>query len=73
MPTKSPAQEKLMQAAAHTKGRYGGVPQSVGKEFTGGGTPKHVHDPKTHADGHNSGHKKVDRMMKNPYHNEDQE
>lgn len=33
MPAKSPAQERLMQAAAHTKGGYGGVPQSVGKEF----------------------------------------
>jgi hypothetical protein len=33
MPSKSPAQERLMRAAAHTKGGYGGVPQSVGKEF----------------------------------------
>lgn len=33
MPTKSPSQKKLMEAAAHTKGGYGGVPQSVGKEF----------------------------------------
>ena len=33
MPSKSPAQKRLMQAAAHTKGGYGGVPQSVGKEF----------------------------------------
>ena len=33
MPTKSPAQHRLMEAAAHTKGGYGGVPQSVGKEF----------------------------------------
>jgi len=33
MPTKSAAQERLMQAAAHTKGGFGGVPQSVGKEF----------------------------------------
>lgn len=24
---------RLMQAAAHTKGGYGGVPQSVGKDF----------------------------------------
>lgn len=35
MPTKSPEQKKLMQAAAHTPGGYGGVPQSVGKEFIG--------------------------------------
>ena len=34
MPAVSPAQERLMQAAAHTPGGYGGVPQSVGKEFT---------------------------------------
>lgn len=33
MPSKSPAQARLMAAAAHTKGGYGGVPQSVGKEF----------------------------------------
>ena len=33
MPTKSPAQRRLMQAAAHTKGGFGGVPQKVGKEF----------------------------------------
>lgn len=35
MPAKSPAQERLMQAAAHTPGGYGGVPQKVGKEFIG--------------------------------------
>jgi 8-oxo-dGTP pyrophosphatase MutT (NUDIX family) len=35
MPAVSAAQERLMQAAAHTKGGYGGVPQSVGKEFVG--------------------------------------
>ncbi len=33
MPSKSPAQKKLMRIAAHTKGGFGGVPQSVGKEF----------------------------------------
>ena len=33
MPSKSPAQKSLMQAAAHTKGGFGGVPQKVGKEF----------------------------------------
>lgn len=33
MPSKSKAQAKLMRAAAHTKGGYGGVPQKVGKEF----------------------------------------
>ena len=34
MPSKSPAQHRLMEAAAHTKGGYGGVPQKVGKEFS---------------------------------------
>ena len=33
MPSKSPAQHRLMQAAAHTKGGFGGVPQKVGKEY----------------------------------------
>jgi hypothetical protein len=33
MPSKSPAQARLMAASAHTKGGFGGVPQSVGKEF----------------------------------------
>ena len=33
MPSKSPAQKRLMQAAAHTKGGFGGVPQKVGKDF----------------------------------------
>lgn len=33
MPSKSLSQHRLMEAAAHTPGGYGGVPQSVGKEF----------------------------------------
>jgi len=33
MPSKSASQHRLMQAAAHTKGGFGGVPQNVGKEF----------------------------------------
>ena len=33
MPSKSPSQRRLMQAAAHTKGGFGGVPQKIGKEF----------------------------------------
>ncbi len=33
MPSKSPAQHRLMECAAHTPGGCGGVPQSVGKEF----------------------------------------
>lgn len=38
MPSKSPAQARLMAAAAHTKGGYDGVPQSVGKEFNSADT-----------------------------------
>ena len=33
MPSKSPEQARLMAAAAHTPGGYGGVPQGVGQEF----------------------------------------
>lgn len=33
MPSVSRKQAKLMAAAAHTPGGYGGVPQSVGREF----------------------------------------
>jgi hypothetical protein len=33
MPSTSPSQKRLMAAAAHTPGGYGGVSQSVGKEF----------------------------------------
>lgn len=50
MPSVSQAQSKLMAAAAHTPGGYGGVPQSVGKEFNAADTgkkrsklPEHVH------------------------------
>ena len=35
MPSKSAAQAKLMRIAAHSKDGYGGVPQSVGKDFEG--------------------------------------
>lgn len=41
MPSKSKAQEKLMNIAAHTKGGYGGVPQAVGKEFHEADKVKH--------------------------------
>lgn len=33
VPSVSKKQARLMAAAAHTKGGYGGVPQKVGKEF----------------------------------------
>lgn len=37
MPMKSPAQTRLMEAAAHTPGGYGGVSQEVGKKFVAAG------------------------------------
>ena len=40
MPSTSPAQKRLMAAAAHTKGGFGGVPQSVGKDFNDADTGK---------------------------------
>lgn len=33
MPSKSKSQHRLMEAAAHTRGGYDGVPEKVGKEF----------------------------------------
>ena len=33
MPSVSPAQHRLMEAAAHTAGGYGGVPRRVGEEY----------------------------------------
>jgi hypothetical protein len=35
-----------MAAAAHTKGGYGGVPQSVGKEFNAADTGSGIIKPK---------------------------
>jgi hypothetical protein len=40
LPSKSASQARLMAAAAHTPGGYGGVPQSVGKEFNEADTGK---------------------------------
>jgi len=40
MPSKSKSQARLMAAAAHTPGGYGGVPQKVGKEFNSADTGK---------------------------------
>lgn len=34
MPSKSPAQHRLMEAAAHTPGGVAGVSQEVGREFS---------------------------------------
>lgn len=43
MPSKSPAQAKLMTIAANKPGGYGGVPQSVGKEFHAADKAAHPH------------------------------
>ena len=40
MPSVSQSQSRLMAAAAHTPGGYGGVPQSVGREFNEADTGK---------------------------------
>lgn len=56
-----------------TAGAGSGVGRMQKAKAAAGGTPKHVHDPKTHADAHNTGHKKIERMMREPYHNPDQE
>jgi len=40
MPSVSQSQSRLMAAAAHTPGGYGGVPQSVGREFNKADTGK---------------------------------
>lgn len=47
MPSTSPKQHRLMEAAAHTPGGYGGVPQSVGKEFAAADSGKPVGSPKS--------------------------
>lgn len=54
MPSKTPAQARLMAAAAHTKGGYDGVPQKVGKEFNKAdkGTGIHKAKPKPPMKGH---------------------
>lgn len=50
MPSKSPAQHRLMEAAAHTPGGYDGVPQSVGKEFVNADKHDAEAEPRKDAD-----------------------
>ena len=52
MPSKSPEQHRLMQAAAHTKGGFGGVPQKVGKEFAKADTKKYFKEGGLYANIH---------------------
>lgn len=67
MDDKKPKEVKI------TAGAGSGVGRMQKAALAGGSAPKHVHDPKTHADGHDTGHKKVARLMMKPFHNEDQE
>lgn len=53
MPVRSLAQNRLMQAAAHSKSGYDGIPKSVGKDFVMAsigrklaGLPERVKKPK---------------------------
>jgi hypothetical protein len=46
MPSKTPKQARLMAAAAHTPGGFGGVPQKVGKDFNAADTGKKIIKPK---------------------------
>lgn len=48
MPSKTPAQARLMAAAAHTPGGFGGVPQSVGREFNNADKGTHMAFSKGH-------------------------
>ena len=45
MPSKTPKQARLMAAAAHTPGGFGGVPQKVGKDFNAADKGKGVIKP----------------------------
>lgn len=49
MPSKSPAQARLMAASAHTPGGFGGVPQKVGKDFNRADTGTGIIKPKAKA------------------------
>lgn len=51
MPSKSPAQHRLMEAAAHTPGGYGGVPQKVGQEFAAADKSENGHMAKRRKQG----------------------
>lgn len=42
MPSKSASQQRLMRAAAHTPGGFGGVSQSVGRDFVNADKKAHV-------------------------------
>ena len=46
MPLRSEAQRRLMHAAANKKGGAGGVPQSVGREFSAADKPGHLPEHK---------------------------
>ena len=60
MPSKTPAQARLMAAAAHTPGGYGGVPQKVGKDFNAADKNKKM-STKHMADALRKRHKEPDK------------
>lgn len=45
-----------MEAAAHTPGGYGGVPQSVGQDFAAADRAKHLADANAHTRAHQRKH-----------------
>lgn len=49
MPSRSPAQHRLMEAAAHTQGGLGGVPQGVARDFVAADEKKEREDGKREA------------------------
>ena len=66
MPSKSAKQHKLMVIAAHTKGGYGGVPQSVGKDFSAADKRSGKYQRKTILGGH-----KRPRVTQTPFGGDD--
>jgi hypothetical protein len=62
-------EDKKPKEVKMTAGSGSGVGRAQKAAMAGKGAPKHIHDPKTHADAHGTGHKKIERMMREPYHN----
>lgn len=56
-----------------TAGAGSGVGRMQKAENATSAPSKHIHHPTQHPDGHNTGHKKIKRFMKEPFHNGDAE
>lgn len=52
-----------------TAGAGSGVGRMQKAANAKGAPSNHIHHPTSHPDGHNTGHKKIKRYMKAPYHN----